>query len=95
MQLEVPVPDELLQKLVHLRCEYALLLMRIKRAIQNSSQAEENFISFLQELVEGDVPSDCNFHSAFEILKKEEISLFNITVLQKVSTCTMLPDDVR
>ena len=93
MQLEVPVPDELLQKLTDLRCEYALLLIRIKRAIQNSSQAEENFIQFfLQELVEGDIPSDCNLHSAFEILKKEEISLFNINVLKNVST--LLPGDV-
>ena len=87
------IPDELVRKLADLRSAYALLLMRFERALQSSSQAQEDFVAFLRHLLQGAVPTDCNFRSAFEILKEEEISLFNIQYLKNVSS--MLPDDVR
>ena len=90
MQPELVVPDELVIKLADLRSAYALLLMRFERAIQSSSEAQENFVAFLRHLLQ--VPTDCNFCSAFEILKTE-IFLFNIHYLKKVSS--MLPDDIR
>ena len=93
VQPELVVPDELVMKLANLRSAYALLLMRFERALQSSSEAQEDFVAFLRHLLQGAVPSDCNVRLAFEILKEEEISLFNIQYLKNVSS--ILPDDVR
>ena len=87
------LPDELVRKLADLRTAYALLLWEFEKALQSNSKAQEDFVAFLRQLLEGAVPTDCNFCSAFDILKKEEISLFNIHYLKGISS--ILPNDVR
>ena len=82
-----------MQELADLRSAYASLLMHFRKLLQRNRQAQEDFIAFVQELLEGAVSSDCNFYSAFNTFKKEEISLFNIKYLNNV--CTILPEEVR
>ena len=55
---------------------YALLLMHFEKALQSTLEAQENFVAFLQQLLDDAVPIDSKFCSA--ILRKEEIPLFNI-----------------
>ena len=89
----VVVPDALVRKLVDLRSAYALLLMRFERALERSSEAQGELVAFLRRLLRRAVPSDCDFHSAFEALVEEELSLFNIYYLKRVSK--ILPGEVR
>ena len=41
------VPDPLLQELAALRVSYALLLRRYKKELQNSPEAQENFVEMV------------------------------------------------
>ena len=67
--------------------------MRFERELGRSSEAQEDFVDFLRRLLQGFISSNCNFHSAFDILTEKALSLFNIHRLKHVST--VLPEEVR
>ena len=83
----------LVEELAGLRAAYATLLMKFERALKRSSEAQEDFVDFLRKLLRRSISSDCNFHSALEILTEKALSLFNIHYLKHVST--VLPNEVR
>ena len=90
---KVVVPDALVEELADLRAAYATLLMRFERELERSSEAQEDFVAFLRKLLRGAISSDCDFHSALEILIDNEVSLFNIHYLKHASI--VLPEEVR
>ena len=59
--VEVAVPDILVEELVDLRTAYANLLVRFERALERSSEAQQDFIALLGKLLRRAVSSDCNF----------------------------------
>ena len=90
----VLVPDELVQELVDLRFSYANFLRKYKEELKNSFEAQETFVETLPTLITGkELPSDHSFKSYFKMLIDEEVSLFNITYLDKF--CKIFPADIR
>ena len=90
----VLVPDELVQELVDLRFSYAIFLRKYQKELQNSFEARETFVETLPTLITGkELPSDHSFQSYFKMLIDEEVSLFNITYLDKF--CKIFPADIR
>ena len=88
----VHVPDTLVEELANLRIAYAELLSGYKRELLKSSKAQEEFVEFLPTLLERNFDSDQTFQLLFEILIKEEVSLFNIHYLKQI--CRIFPEDV-
>ena len=87
---QITVPDKLVDELATLRIDYARFLRRYKRALQNSPEAQEEFVETLPGLLHRRLSSD--FQSCFDTLVDEEVSLFNITYLKRI--CNIFPEDV-
>ena len=90
-QLIVP-PDELLEELVGLRISYARFLHGYKKVLQDSVEAQEEFVETVPGVINRELGPDHSFQSYFSTLINEEVSLFNITYLKKF--CNIFPDDV-
>ena len=88
----VAIPGTLVEELANLRIAYAELLSGYKRELRKSSKAQEEFVEFLPTLLERNFDSDQTFQLLFEILIKEEVSLFNIHYLKQI--CHKFPEDV-
>ena len=86
------VPKELVEELVGLRVAYARFLRKYKNVLQSSPEAQEEFVETLPGLLGRPPGPDCSFQSYFDTLIDEEVSLFNITYLNKI--CEIFPDDV-
>ena len=82
-----------MQGLVELRTAYANLLNCFENAIESSSKAKKKCVALLRNPLQGAVSSNCDFHSAFDILTDKEVSLFDIQYLKSIST--KLPKKVR
>ena len=89
----VVVPDELLEDLVDLRVDYANLLREYKNVLESSPEAQKKFVDTLPMLLGRLLGPDHSFHSYFNKLVDEAVSLFNITYLRKL--CRIFPADVR
>ena len=86
------VSDELLKELAGLRMSYARFLREYKKVLQGSAEAQEEFVETVPEVIHRELGPDRNFQSYFNILKDEEVSLFNITYLKLF--CNYFPVDV-
>ena len=87
------VSDEVLDNLVDLRVKYARLLCEYKNVLERSLEARKEFVDTLPRLLGRSLGPDHSFQSYFDKLVDEEVSLFNITYLEKL--CRIFPDDVR
>ena len=86
------VPDSLLKELATLRVSYASLLHQYKRELQNSPEAQQEFVETVPTILGKALSTEHNFQSYFNALVEEEVSLFNITYLTQI--CTIFPEDV-
>ena len=87
---QITVPDELVDELATLRIDYASFLRKYRKQLQNSPEAQEEFVETLPGLLHRQLSSD--FRSCFDTLVDEEVSLFNTTYLKRI--CTIFPEDV-
>ena len=90
--MHIIVPDSLLDELASLKISYARFLQQYKREIQNSPEAQEEFVETLPRLLRRRLGSDCTFQSYFDTLVDEEVSIFNVTHLKLI--CDIFPEDV-
>ena len=86
------VPDTLLEELADLRVAYAKLLYSYEKQLRQSPEAQEEFVLFLPRLFRRAI-EDSSYHSHFNTLIEEEVSLFNIHYLKRI--CGIFPDEVR
>ena len=86
------VPDALLQELVGLRTSFASFLLQFKQVLRTSPGAQDTFVDMLQEILPR---TFANFKECFDTLRKEEVSLFNITYLKQICTQSVFPENVR
>ena len=84
------VPDELIKALAKLRIAFADLLRSYKNEIQNSPNAQKEFVDYLSLLF--GKREDSSFQTNFQTFIDEEISLFNIFYLKEI--CNKFPEDV-
>ena len=87
------VSDELLEDLAKLRVDYASLLREYKNVLESSPEAQKKFVDTLPELIGRSFGPDHSFHSYFNKLVDEEVSLFNVTYLKLL--CHIFPADVK
>ena len=94
VHFEVVVTNKLIEALADLRIAFANLLHNYKKEIQNSPNAQREFIEYLPLLFgERWRSEDSSFQTYFQMLIDEEISLFNIFYLKRI--CNKFPEDVR
>ena len=91
-EVEIVVPDKLLEDLSSLRVAYAMFLHKYEDQVKNSPEAQEAFVKTLSRLYPTAVGSDYSFQSCFDTLIKKDVSLFNITFLKKL--CSIFPHDI-
>ena len=89
---QIVVPDQLLEELASLRCAYARFLRRYEKELKNSPEAQEEFVETLPRLLKQAGGTHDSFHSYFNELIEEEVSIFNISYLKNF--CDSFPDDV-
>ena len=85
----VLVPDKLIEELVDLRMAYAEFLYEYESELQNSDEAQRKFVKMLQILLD----ESLNFSKCFRSLIEKEVTLFNITYMEKL--CKVFPQNVR
>ena len=86
----VPVPDELIKELADLRIAFAEFLCVYKSELKKSDEAQRKFVETLQILL---VDGRLDFSKCFESLIEKEVTLFNITYMEKL--CKIFPENVR
>ena len=90
----VRVPDTLVEALADLRIAFANLLHSYKKEIQNSPNAQKEFVEYMPLLFGKRWRSeDSSFQTYFQTLIDEEISLFNVFYLKRI--CNKFPEEVR
>ena len=90
----VNVPEALVEELATLRLDFAKLLLKYEKELQNSPEAKQKLVEFLPWLFPNDVSwSDHSFQSAFNKFIEEEVSLFNIHYLKAI--CDIFPENIR
>ena len=92
-ELQIVVPDELLEDLTKLRMNYDIFLLEYKIVLESSPEAQKIFVDTLPGLLGRSLGPDHSFQSYFNKVIDEEGFLFNITYLK--SLCNIFPDDVR
>ena len=92
-ELQIVVPDKLLEDLAALRVGYASFLYEYKNVLESSPEAQKKFVDTLPGLLGRSLGPDHSFQSYFNKLVDEEVSLFNITYLE--TFCSILRADVR
>ena len=92
-ELQIVVPDELLEDLAALRVDYVSWLCEYKSILESSPEAQKKFVETLSRLFSRSFGPDHSFQSYFNILVDEEVSLFDITYLE--TFCSFFPADVR
>ena len=92
-ELQIVVPDELLEDLANLREDYASFLCEYKNVLESSPEAQKKFVGTLPKLLGRTLGPDHSFQSYFNILVDEEVPLFDITYLEMF--CIFFPADVR
>ena len=91
-ELQIVVPDELLEDLANLREDYASFLCEYKNVLESSPEAQKKFVDTLPGLLGRSLGPDHSFQSYFNIYVDEELSLFNINYLK--TFCYIFPADV-
>ena len=86
------VPEALVEELADLRFAFAKLIRCYEKQLHKSPEAQEEFVEFLPRLFHRAV-EDHSFHSHFNTLVEEEVSLFNIFYLKRI--CSIFPEDIR
>ena len=92
-ELQIVVPDELLEDLAGLRVDYARFLHEYKNVLESSPEAQKEFVDTLPELLVRSLGPDHSFQSYFNIFVDENLSLFDITYVE--AFCYRFPADVR
>ena len=92
-ELQIVVPDELLEDLAALRVGYASFLYEYKNVLESSPEAQKKFVDTLPGLLGRSLGPDHSFQSYFNKLVDEEVSLFNINYLE--TFCNIFRADVR
>ena len=92
-ELQIVVPDELLEDLAGLRVDYARFLREYKKVLENSPETQKKFVNILPMLLGRAPGPDHSFQSYFNILVDEKISLFDIDDLE--ISCVIFPADVK
>ena len=85
----VLVPDELIEELVDLRMAYAEFLYEYESELQKNDEAQKKFVRTLQILLD----EGLEFSKCFRNLIEKEVTLFNITYMEKL--CKVFPQNVR
>ena len=92
-EVQIVVPDELLEDLANLRVGYASFLYEYKNVLESSLEAQKKFVDTLPRLLRRSLGPDHSFQSYFNKLVNDEVSLFNINFLKTL--CNRFPADVR
>ena len=92
-ELQIVIPDELLEDLAALRVGYASFLYEYKNVLESSPEAQKKFVDTLPGLLGRSFGPDHSFQSYFNKRVDEEVSLFNINYLE--TFCNIFPADVR
>ena len=88
-ELQIVVPNKLLEDLAGLREDYARFLCEYMYVLESSPEGQKKFVDAVSWILE----PDRSFQSYFNKVVDEEVSLFNITYLQ--NCCDIFPADVR
>ena len=91
-EVEIVVPDELLEELASLRIAFAMFLREYEDVVQDHPWAREAFVKTLSRLYPKAIGSDHSFQSCFNTLIEKDVSLFKITYLNQL--CRIFPHDV-
>ena len=91
-ELQIVVPNKLLEDLAALRVGFATFLREYKNVLENSPEAQKRFVDTLSRFLRRSLGPDHSFQMYFNIVVDEEVSLFNITYLEMF--CNIFPADV-
>ena len=72
-----------------LRISFAVFLCEYESELQKSDEAQRKFVKMLQILLD----KSLDFSKCFESLIEKEVTLFNITYMEKL--CKVFPENVR
>ena len=76
--------NELLEELAGLRIVYARFLHKYKKVLQDSVEAQEEFVETVSRVIHRELGLDRSFQSCFNTLIDEEVSMFKIIYLKKI-----------